>query len=192
MSTGARIPLAEAQGIAGELVTLLGVGAERIAVAGSIRRKRPDVGDIELVAIPRKHIETVPGLLEDERREVDDLALQVDTLLIQGSLFPHPTDPKRGDRYAKLIHAESGLQLDLFMARRQTWGIILLIRTGSAKYSLRFVMTARARGHHVAGGELHVGAIGCGSSPCTVVPTPEERDVYRALDVPYVPPEQRS
>lgn len=51
--TDQRVPLVEARALADDLVGLLEPFAERIEVAGSVRRERPDVGDLELVAIPR-------------------------------------------------------------------------------------------------------------------------------------------
>ena len=192
MSAGTRIPLAEAQALAADLVAKLSPACLRIEPAGSIRRRRPDVGDIELVALSRFRTDKVPSLFEDVERRVDLLSERIDELLGEGTLAPHPTDPKRGDRYAKLLHPASGRQVDLFMAAsRATYGLILLIRTGPAAYSRAVVTTARDRGFHVTGGELHRGRLGCGARPCEMVPTPEEADVYRALGSPYVPPEGR-
>ena len=53
MRSTTRIALMEATGLAGELVALLQPACERIEIAGSIRRQRPDVGDVELVVVPR-------------------------------------------------------------------------------------------------------------------------------------------
>lgn len=193
MSTGVRVPLAEAQAIATDLVAILGLGCERIEVAGSIRRCRPDVGDVELVAVPRLRTETVgDGFFGTREVAHDELALLVDTLVLQGTLEPHPADPRRGERYSKLLHRASGLQVDLFSARPSTFGLILLVRTGPAAYSQWLVTEARRRAHHVAGGELHRGGLGCGAVTCDVVPTPEERDVYAALRLPYLEPERRA
>ena len=49
----AEIRLEEAKRIAGDLVAMLSPHCERIAVAGSIRRQRPVVHDLDLVLIPR-------------------------------------------------------------------------------------------------------------------------------------------
>jgi DNA polymerase/3'-5' exonuclease PolX len=194
MSTATRVSLATAEAIAQQLVATLGLGCERIEVAGSIRRRMPDVGDIELVAVPRIHTETHrDGLFEERTVEVDDLQVVVESLLIDGTLAQHPTDPKRGPRYSKLLHVASGLQLDLFSARAHTQGLILAIRTGPANYSRFLVTEARNRGHHVAEGELHVGAGGCSPyAKCEVVPTPEEADVFRVLGLFHPIPEQRA
>lgn len=189
MSAGTRAPLAEAAAIARGLVAELGVACERIEIAGSIRRGKADVGDIELVAVP--DILTLPdGMFET--RQVNRLAERVDALIEAGVLGSHPTDPKRGERYSKLIHRPSGLQVDLFSARLDTFGLIYLIRTGPADYSQQFVTDIRRRALHVKHGELHRGSLGCGSFPCGVVPTPEEADVFAAARWPFVPPELRA
>ncbi len=53
MSTSVRRPLAEGEAIASALVADLEPYCARIQVAGSIRRRKEMVGDIEIVAIPR-------------------------------------------------------------------------------------------------------------------------------------------
>jgi DNA polymerase/3'-5' exonuclease PolX len=190
VSAGVRVPYRDAYVAAYGLAAGLSPGCERIEIAGSIRRGRPDVGDIELVAVPR--VSPVYGLLGDEPiGEFNGLLEVRDGLIADGTLAPHPTDPKMGPRYSKLMHPASGLQVDLFSARPETFGLILLIRTGPADYSRRFVTDIRRIGWHVANGELHRGGLGCGTYVCEVVPTPEERDVYAAIGHPWVPPVAR-
>lgn len=194
MSTGTRVSLTDAQAVAGQLVDVLRVGCERIEIAGSIRRKAPTVGDIEIVAVPRVHMETVPeGLFENKTIPVDDLQVVIDLLLMDGTLASHPVDPKRGPRYSKLLHVDSGLQVDLFSASAATFGLILMIRTGPEAYSRWLVTEAKSRGHHVGDGALHLGPIVCADrvSPCEVIPTPNEVDVYHALRLFHAAPDQR-
>ena len=74
MSTGLRYTLAEAQRIAGAIVGQLDPSCVRLEIAGSLRRGRPDVGDIELVAIPR-FIEEPSGLFETQQVSLLDRAL---------------------------------------------------------------------------------------------------------------------
>jgi DNA polymerase/3'-5' exonuclease PolX len=125
-------------------------------------------------------------------RMTNRLTERVDRCIADGILASHPTDPKRGERYSKLVEPETGLQVDLFSATAATFGLILLIRTGPADYSHRFVTAIRGRpALHVAGGELHRGSLGCGAYACEVVPTPEEADVYAAADWPFREPELR-
>jgi DNA polymerase/3'-5' exonuclease PolX len=189
MSTGTRVLLADAEDVAATLAFALYPACERIQVAGSIRRQRADVGDIELVVVPL--IETEPDGMFGER-PINRLTERLDMLTAAGVLAPHPIDPKRGERYSKLLDAASGLQVDVFSASADTFGLILLIRTGPAAYSQRFVTDLRRRALHVAGGQLHRGSLGCGAYECEVVPTPEETDVYAAAGWPFVEPETRA
>jgi len=189
MSTGTRFPLVEAEVIAGSLVSVISSACERIEVAGSIRRARPDVGDIELVAVPR--INSLPEGMWGKRL-INRLTERLDVLIDADVLSAHPTDPKRGERYSKLIDPLSGLQVDVFSASADTYGLILLIRTGSAAYSQRFVTDLRGRGLHSASGQLHRGGLGCGAYECELVPTPEEVDVYTAAGWPFVNPGMRA
>ena len=69
MSSKPRFPLVLAVPMASELVKVLSPFCERIQVAGSIRRRQQQVGDIELVVIPKKAQH--PGLLEDVWIEED-------------------------------------------------------------------------------------------------------------------------
>lgn len=192
MSTATRVPLAEATIVAEQLLTILSLGCEKAVIAGSIRRRAESVGDIEIVAVPRLHTERLrEGLFEDRDVIIDELQVVVDSLLMDGTLSSHPDDPKRGPRYSKLLHTDSGLQLDLFSTRPDTFGLILLIRTGPKTYSQWIVTEARARRFHVVDGELHRGGMGCGAVPCPVVPTPDEDAVFNALHIHPARPESR-
>lgn len=188
MSGGQRVGLAEARWVAADVAGFLEGGTERLEVAGSIRRNRPDVGDIELVAIPT--LTNRPDGMWGSATD-NGLTAGIDQAIAGRLLAPHPTDPKRGERYSKLIHSDSGLQVDIFSARLHTWGMVLLIRTGSRDYSARFVVDLRRRGLHASKGELHRGGLGCGAYVCEIVPTPEESDVYAAAGWPWVAPEDR-
>lgn len=192
-TTEQRVALVIAEGVAGDLVSRMRDACDAIAVAGSIRRRAPDVGDVEILAIPtRKQRVVADGFFEEREVIDDDLRDRVEELLAQGVLATHPKDPKRGERYEKLLHPQSGLQIDLFKVRTSTWGLGLLIRTGPWEYSRWFVNEVRRHGFHVADGfQLHRGGLGCGSIACEVIPTPEEDEVYRITGIPFVEPSRR-
>jgi DNA polymerase/3'-5' exonuclease PolX len=194
MSDGAAARLADAGAAAEDLIALLYPACERIEVAGSIRRLVDVVHDIELVAIPK--FETTipaPGLFESTEVQVNLLRQRVDALIGRGRLALVPDDPKLGDRYAKLVDVETGLQLDLFSVLPPAqWGVLFLIRTGSAGYSNWFVKAVRDRGFHVTDGALHRGSLGCRIGGCEVMSTPEERDVFALTGIPATPPHLRA
>lgn len=190
-TTATRLPLVRAQPVAEQLVADLAPWCIRLEVAGSIRRQRPDVGDIELVAIPQFRNE--PSSLWGDEVPVNVLFERINVLAGEGTL----ERLSGAERYVKLVHAPSGLQLDLFLATPDNWGLIFLIRTGPADYSQWLVSEARRRGHHVSGGHLWRGThphgveCSCAKTSFSPVPTPEERDVYTALAMPWVDPRDR-
>ena len=119
-----QVPLEEASRIAGHLVEMLSPHCDRIAVAGSIRRRRPVVNDIDLVLIPR------------------DMAHLMDTLRSAG------LGVGGGDK-VKTVTFE-GLRADIYLATPTTWATLFLIRTGSAENNRRLCGVAKVRGWHLA------------------------------------------
>ena len=101
----------EAKKIADKYVEILKPYCLRIEIAGSIRREKPEVGDIELIAIVKD--------IKKFSKEVNKLEK------VKGN----PTG-----KYTQRILPE-GIKLDLFMANIRNWGLIFAIRTGSARYS---------------------------------------------------------
>ena len=103
--------LNEAKTIAEKYLNLLKPYCSRIEIAGSIRREKPEVGDIELIVI----VKDIKGF----SKEVNKLEK------VKGE----PTG-----KYTQRILPE-GIKLDLFIANKRNWGLIFAIRTGSAEFS---------------------------------------------------------
>jgi DNA polymerase/3'-5' exonuclease PolX len=192
-----RVPLALAVAIAEEVRALLAPACERLEVAGSIRRKRPDVADVELVAVPK----TAPARLDlfgTAVGERDLLHERCERLLEAGTLAHRlGGDGKRafGPRFKRLRYRglAGALPLDLFSVRAPAqWGAIFAIRTGSAGFTNRLV-ASRVRfpgwGLLPAGLREREGALWAGGS---LLETPEEDDFFAALGLEWLPPEQRT
>lgn len=115
MSGPKRIPNFEAMPIAIEIARLLKPACQQIAIAGSLRRNRVDIGDIELVAIP--YLFAVGNALY----------WLTDRLLDEGSI--QPTEKKAwGEKQRKFMF--KGIQVDLYFATWQNYGYIYWLRTG--------------------------------------------------------------
>jgi DNA polymerase/3'-5' exonuclease PolX len=198
VSAGIAIGHAAALAIAEGLVNDLRPACERIEIAGSLRRGKPQVHDIEIVAVPR--IEQVAvGLLSDVTESIDRLELLVAAMLADGVLERRPVENHRADGSIdvqfKLGPAFKALlclrvPLDLFIVRPPaTWGVIFGLRTGPGDWNTRLVDECKAIGRRVAGGQVEAwsGALGRWEA----VPTPEERDFFRALGQPWVEPPER-
>jgi hypothetical protein len=137
-----RIPLAEADALVAEVLELLRPATEQIAVAGSIRRRRPEVGDIEIVAIPRFDETQEPADLFGTMvtRSVNALDALCARLLVDGTFHGRLDKNGRqaiGSKYKRLLFR--GFGLDLFCGTPENWGVLLAIRTGPATFAHAFV-----------------------------------------------------
>lgn len=194
MSQGQRIPLARAEVLAEEVVDLLDASCERIEIAGSIRRRRPDVGDIELVVVPRVEQEA-SGLFDDIVEPVDRLEERVAQLRLTDVLTLRDVEINRAD--GSIEHGQRngpsykalawrGFPVDLFIVREPdvTWGVIFALRTGPGDWNRRLVEDCKRHYRRVEGGRvLHLGR---------VIPCPDERDFFAAIGQPWVAPADRS
>lgn len=176
--------LEHAQNLADRLVMLLRPACVTIRVAGSVRRGRPDVKDIELVAQPMlKRAQTLFGA-EGEWTSLLDLRLQQ---AIDGCPLLQRGD-KDGDRYKRLVF--EGQPVDLFVVRPPaTFGAILAIRTGPAEFS-RLCVTQRALGGAMPQGmRQHEGQLFRGG---VALETPTEESWFAAIGLPQWPAHERS
>jgi DNA polymerase/3'-5' exonuclease PolX len=178
-----RRPLAEAERIAAALVADLEPHCTRIAIAGSVRRRKEQVGDIELVAIPRYE---PAGLFGDRaaNRLWEHLHARDAYRFTKG-------DNPDGRYYQLALPAQSDLQVDLFLAQPDNWGLTLLVRTGSAAFST--AMLARWKRAQGIGRE-QLGSVDgrLVTRDGRVVPTPDEETIFQLLGMRPVPPERRT
>lgn len=178
MSDTTKRPYTQVYAIAEQLKQRLAPACHRIELAGSLRRQRPLVGDIEIVAIP----------------------------IIELDLFGQPTGPshvdillsgwpvefiKDGPKYKQFIFTtkrDECYQVDLFLQSPDTWGINYMIRTGSQSFS-RQMVTQKSKGGlmpsdlKVSGGRVWRGA--------EALDTPEETDVFGLWGMEFVAPGER-
>lgn len=197
-----RHPLAVAQEAAETLRDLLAPVCERIEIAGSIRRRKPEVKDIELVAVPRVDMTTATDLWGTPE-PVDLLEGRVSALFMESAARPDWQDglqlrevemvradgsivrtQRSGPAYKALLWRR--IPVDLFIVRPPgtDWGVIFTIRTGPADWSQRLVTDCQRWFMRVEGGRLlHHGEH---------VPCPEERDFLEAIGQEWVEPSERS
>jgi DNA polymerase (family 10) len=179
-----KLPYSQAKNLADRIVEELRPGCVRIAVAGSVRRERETVGDIEIVAIPRFQVDLFKEDLENEPTELD---LILERLVTQGRLSK---PVKNGTKYKQFgIPAVDGLMLDLFLPRLDNWGIIYAIRTGSADFSKKLV-TQQCKGGLLPDGYLVNGGMLWHQG--RAIPTPTEQGVFDLLDSGWIPPKERT
>jgi DNA polymerase/3'-5' exonuclease PolX len=153
--------------IAEKTKELLAPYCERIEIAGSIRRKKPEVKDIELVAIP-KHYDV--GLFENG----------IATIVNQWKKVKGELPCKYTQRLLP-----DGITLDLFFANKENWGLIYALRTGSADYSHKVLATGWVKlGYNSEGGQLSING--------KEINIPEEKDLFKLIGITYIEPELRN
>ena len=112
--------LQQAQIIADDITKKLSPYCTKIEVAGSIRRKKLVVRDIDIVLIPSD--------AWNLKRVISELGLV----------------NAQGDKVWRLDY--EGVQVDLYFATEKTWATLLLIRTGSKENNIRLASHAKKMG----------------------------------------------
>ncbi|MDD2763450.1 MAG: hypothetical protein PHE83_05690 [Opitutaceae bacterium] len=164
--------LAAAQALAERIAAELRGFCRRLEIAGSIRRRRPEIGDIDLVCVPRG----ITG-----REAILERCGQQSRLI------------KEGAQYV-VFSLPSGFQLDLWFAREDqetlidttptNFGMLLLARTGSAAHNIYLAQTAKGRGLHF---HPHLGIL----HGDQVIASETEEAIFSALGLSFIPPEAR-
>lgn len=181
-----RWPLAYALGVAEDLKALLAPTCERVAIAGSVRRRRETVKDIELVVIPR--YQASMNLFGEGEKRTDLLSMVIDAYMnIDGIFSKRMNTAGRPIGYGPLnkylVHVPTGLAVDIFTATPENWGMAMVVRTGPKELNVRMMQRFRELG--MEGGVYWVKHV------IEEIPVPDEETVFRLLQWPYVRPEAR-
>ncbi len=186
MSDKPKIPRAEAMQVAEEIVAHLKPCCERIAIAGSLRRGKPEVGDIEILLVPK--MTTRPDGLFDQR--IVSVADEViEQLLNQGYFAKRPSKTgvfSWGVANKLAIHTASKIPVDLFTTDAARWFVALVLRTGSKDTNLALTTGANRKNANL----MAYGA-GVKWSDGTVTQATSEQHVFEMCGVPYKEPKDR-
>jgi DNA polymerase (family 10) len=160
-----RIPLADVIGVAEELLTRVRAlaGVQSATLAGSVRRMRDTIGDLDLLVATDEPVEVLQAIATDEL--VRAVEASGDTRMTLRTL--------------------RDLQVDVRAIAPSSWGAALIYFTGSAAHNVRIRERALRRGVMLNeyglfardGGELVAGV--------------DEAEVYQALGLEWIPPTLR-
>ena len=180
-----QIPHAEAMRLAQELAAALRPYTTRLEIAGSLRRGKATVGDIELVYVPRFE-ERQLDLLTTGQWDVADE--RIGGWLMDGTLAKRPNVKGHftwGEKNKLALHRD-GTPVDLFATTEANWFVSLVIRTGSKETNLKLTTGAIRDGN-----TLNAYGRGITRADGTVVRAESEEHVFQLCGVPYLKPHQR-
>lgn len=158
-----RFKLAVAAQYAGALVSYLKKvrGTDQVIVAGSFRRMRETVGDLDIL------VTAVPGSPVMERFTAYD---EVKDVLSSGAT-------------RSSVILKSGLQVDVRLVGRESFGAALQYFTGSKAHNIAIRRLGQER-------SLKINEYGVFKGDKRIAGKTEE-SVYKAVGLPYIPPELR-
>lgn len=172
MSTLTNIPLPQATKWAEGIVAELAPFCDRIEIAGSIRRRRPFVNDVDLVVLIKR------GLEKEFRNRVTRTARVI----------------KDGPQNF-IVGLSNGLRLDIFIARHPqkdlfrtnqgNFGTLLICRTGSKEHNIWLVNHAKINGLQWKPYD------GVCDEEGNVLTGEDERACFTALGLDWIEPERR-
>ena len=162
----AELDLAEAEKTANQVKSLVCVLCEMIEIAGSIRRQKAKVHDIDFVVVAKSDAEWQ----------------KINEKLKQLKAKPNCSGNSVIKAY---VPCQNGLfQVDFYRAKPSTFGIHLLVRTGSADHNMWLAGHAFSKGMQLkySEGLIKDGVAVAGES---------ERGVFEALDLSFPFPVER-
>jgi DNA polymerase (family X) len=161
----ARMPVNQARRVAALVVDALRAhgGVDRIEVAGSLRRLRETVKDVDILVTSTEPARVIGTLVS----------------------LPSVTEVlARGDTKASVRH-QDGVQIDLRVVEPSAFGAALQYFTGSKDHNVRLREMARRRGLSISEYGVFEERTG------TRVAGATEEEVYAAVGLPWIPPELR-
>lgn len=168
--------LEKAKAIAEELKRLLQGNCEKVEIAGSIRRRKPEVGDTELLCIPK--VAASVNILDAQISAL----IQLDVLDYRRNKLGRIA---YGPKNKLLVHVVSGIGVDIFSTTEECWPVALVVRTGGKKTNKRIATAALRKGYR-----FH--AYGRGfTTPNGEIICHSEREVFEAIGLAYLEPWQR-
>ena len=162
----AELDLKEAEIIAAKIKESVETQCELIEVAGSIRRQKPKIHDIDFVVVTKNDAEW--HKINEKLRQLKAKPNCAGSSVIKA-----------------FVPCNNGLfQVDFYRAKPSTFGIHLLVRTGSADHNMWLAGQAFSKGMRLKYSE---GLI----KEAAIVAGEDEKAVFTALDLPFPLPSER-
>lgn len=184
-----RYPYADALAVAQSLKNAIAPFCTRIEICGSLRRKKREVGDIEILYVSKVGTRQADLLSTEEYSLANKF---IDSLLALGEIAKRPSIRgfcAWGDKNRLGVHVASGIAVDFFATSEICWWNSLVCRTGGKDSNLLITTTAQRLGYSFeayGSGFRSIQGDRGGHHETT-----SERDVFEFISLPYLQPEDR-
>lgn len=186
-----KFPREQALGVAKQLCDTLKPVTSRLIVAGSLRRGKAEVGDVEILFIPKVEPRPDPEDLLGNLVETNLALAEIDALLKSGVISKRPNCDGHfawGASNRLAVHVASGIPVDFFAATEMNWWCLLVCRTGSKENNEAICNAAIKKG-------LKWQPYGAGFADRVTGEllrrVRSEREVFEAVGLPYKEPWER-
>ena len=153
--------LEQAEKLAEQFIHEIATYCKKIEIVGSIRRRKTECRDIDLIILSK------PEQLWNFTLKLK----RISKINVNGK------------QVKRVVYKDE--QFDLYFATPETWGALVLIRTGSMSHNIKLSTIALRKGMKLT----HHGLVKRGEEGKILVST--EEGIFEALDLSYVPPEER-
>lgn len=162
----------------------------RCKVAGSLRRGKRFVSDIELLFIPKTDAIRQSLFAEDEPAKLDRAEIFINELLARGVINKRASIRNSfcwGAQNKLAIHTASRIPIDFFATTELFWWMALVVKTGGKQNNINLAQAAIARGWRLEAYSSGFRSMrGLGYHDAT-----SEADVYKFVGLPYLNPQNR-
>ena len=189
MSDKIKFPRAYALAAAKEICAALKPDCEKLVVAGSLRRGKQQVGDVEILYIPKFVQRANP---DDMFAGPIQVSLVDDVLysMLRGGVLKRRLTVAGNETWgAKIklaVHCASGVPVDFFSTTEESWFNYLVCRTGPAESNTQIALTAQRKGW-----QWKPYSPGFLDEIGNCVPVASERDVFDFVGLDYHEPSGR-
>jgi len=156
--------LEQARQIANNIKKILTPYCDRIEIAGSIRRRKPIVHDIDIVLIEKPESALI----------IPSLLATIGAITLNGS------------KIKRLHYGDADINIDIYTATPASWSTLLLIRTGSKENNIRLATIAKRKGW-----QLKANGDGLFNNHGDRITGDTEESIFQVLGLPYQEPHDR-
>lgn len=149
MSEDRQFPRAEALAVANKFVEFLDRHCTRCVIAGSLRRRRPLVSDIEILFVSKIVRVPDPADMFGGTIEISAAVRAIEALLQVGVISKRLNSkgsPTWGPENKLAVHNTSGIPVDFFATSEDRFFNALFVRTGPVALNKEVAAAALARG----------------------------------------------